>query len=59
MEKFITKQEGKLYRALETLLNNSVDNDGLPKKATPKQLGKAQKALSEYNEYERKKNGRL
>ncbi len=53
MEAFITKQEGKLFRALETLLTNSVDKVGLPKKATTKQLHKAQKALFNYEKYER------
>lgn len=59
MENFITKQEGKLYKALQNLLHNSVDKMGIPKRATVKQLTKAQKALLEYDEYERKKNGRL
>ena len=54
MEAFITKQEGKLFRALETLLTNSIDNVGLPKKATAKQLHKAQQALFDYERYERK-----
>ena len=54
MEAFITKQEEKLYRALELLLHNSVDGVGLPKKATVKQLYKAQQALTNYEKYERK-----
>lgn len=53
MEKFITKQEGKLFRALQQLLNNSIDAFGSPKKATPKQLKKATDALFAYEAYER------
>jgi hypothetical protein len=54
MEAFVTKQEGKLFRALELLLHNSVDAIGLPKKATAKQLHKAQQALFDYENYARK-----
>ncbi len=54
MEGFTTKQEKKLYRAFETLLTNSVDFTGLPKKATIKQLRKAQDALFSYEDYIRK-----
>jgi len=53
MEAFITKQEKKLYKALQTLLTHSVDSIGLPKKATSKQLYKASKALNDYDKYQR------
>jgi hypothetical protein len=52
MEAFTTKQEEKLFRALQTLLSNSVDSIGLPKKATVKQLHRANKALTDYENYE-------
>lgn len=48
MKNFATKQEQKLFIALQTLLHNSVDRIGLPKKATVKQLMKAKKALTDY-----------
>lgn len=51
MEGFTTKQEGKLFRALQTLLGNSVDKIGLPKRATAKQLLKARQALTDYENF--------
>ena len=56
MEAFTTKQEEKLFKALQTLLINSVDSVGLPKKATAKQLHMANKALTDYENYERGKD---
>lgn len=53
MEQFITKQEEKLFRALQTLLHHSVDSIGHPKKATIKQIHKATRALYDYEKYER------
>jgi hypothetical protein len=53
MEAFITKQEAKLYKALQLLIHNSVDSIGLPKRATVKQLQKANKVLTDYENYER------
>ncbi len=53
MEAFTTKQEGKLFKALEKLLSHSIDYDGSPKKATIKQLYKAQDALNNYLKYEK------
>jgi len=54
MEAFTTKQEEKLFRALQKLLYNSVDGIGMPKQATIKQLHKANQALTDYENYERK-----
>ncbi len=54
MEDFTTKQEAKLFRALETLLTNSVDRIGLPKKATVKQLMKAKQALTDYENFKKR-----
>lgn len=51
MEGFATKQEEKLFRALQSLLHNSVDKIGLPKKATIKQLMKAKRALTDYENF--------
>jgi hypothetical protein len=53
MEGFTTKQEEKLYRALQVLLHNSVDNTGRLKKVTPIQFMKASKALHNYEKYAR------
>lgn len=54
MEDFTTKQEAKLFKALQTLLHNSVDRIGLPKKATAKQLMKAKQALIDYENFEKR-----
>jgi len=53
MEGFITKQEGKLYKALNKLISDSVDDKGSPQKVTVEQLREAQKALTNYENYER------
>ena len=53
MEGFVTKQEEKLFKALDKLLCNNIDSIGLPKKATVNQLREAQKALTNYENYER------
>lgn len=53
MEAFVTKQEEKLFKALDKLLCNNIDSIGLPKKATVKQLREAQKALTNYENYQR------
>ena len=58
MEGFVTKQEEKLYRALDRLLCNSIDGGGYPKKATVKQLREADKALTKYRDYERKQRAK-
>lgn len=50
-ESHTTKQEAKLYKALQTLLHNSVDNFGTPKLASVKQLKKAYKALTDYDNF--------
>ena len=54
MENYTTTQEIKLFRALQTLLHNSVDRIGLPKKATAKQLMKAKQALTDYENFEKR-----
>jgi hypothetical protein len=54
MTGFVTTQECKLFKALDKLLCNSIDGAGLPKKATVKQLKEAQKALTNYEKYEKK-----
>jgi len=51
MEGFVTKQEEKLFRALQTLLGNCVDSVGLPKRPTAKQLKKADETLTKYEHY--------
>lgn len=56
MEQFITKQEAKLYAALDKLICNAISNDGVPKKPTAKQLFAAKKALTNYDKYEREYN---
>ena len=59
MEKFVTKQEEKLFRALQTLIGNCVDSIGFPKKPTVTQLKKAGDALRNYEKYEQASNKRL
>ena len=44
--------ELKLYKAFQKLLHHSVDKEGLPKKASSKQIGMAIRVLYKY---ERKK----
>ena len=46
-----TKQEGLLYKALQTLLHHSVDKTGRPKKATVKQLRAAGQALTNFDKH--------
>lgn len=58
MEFFVTKQEEKLFRALEKLLTNCIDNVGMPKRPTAKQLHKASKALTDYENYAREKRAK-
>ncbi len=59
MEQFTTKQEEKLYRALQTLLASSITKKGLPKKASAAHLKKATKALSDYEKHQRNKGIQL
>lgn len=59
MEQFVTKQEQKLYNALNKLLYNCIDMMGNAKKPTFKQLISAKKALTNYEKYEKEHNERL
>lgn len=59
MEGFHTKQEQKLFRALQEILHHSVDRIGIPKAATVKQLRKAQLALTDYENYIKQNHGNI
>lgn len=59
MQGFVTKQEEKLFKALDKLLCNNINSIGLPKKATVKQLKEAQKALNNYENYERRYQAKI
>jgi hypothetical protein len=54
MEGFVTKQEEKLYRALQKLIENCITGTGLPKKPTAKQLRTAGDVLTKYEKYSNK-----
>ena len=57
MEDFVTKQEGKLYKALQTLISNCVigsgEDIGRAKKPTIIQLRNASQAIYNYESYKR------
>lgn len=51
--------EEKLYKALKTIIHNSVDNIGLPKKATVKQLLAAKKVANDFEKEEKMRDAEL